>query len=94
MQHILSELFLQTASPIEEVTNALYGKGVRFLVTHNMEFKLPEVMFDGGSFRISPRSIEGNGMLAMLEFIPAQAVVEARGTATARILKKISKFIC
>lgn len=61
------------------------------MVEHNMEFKLPEVMFDGGSFRISPRSIEGNGMLAMLEFIPKTAVVEARGTATARILKKISK---
>jgi len=76
-----------TAAPIEEVSNALYGKGVKFLVTHNMDLKLPEVMFDGATFRISPRSIEGNGIIAKLEYIP-KAEVESRDSDVARLFKK------
>lgn len=78
------------AAPIEEVSNALYDKGVKFLVTHNMDVQLPEVMFDGATFRISPRSIEGNGIIAKLEYIPKTGVVESRATPTemARIFKK------
>jgi Protein of unknown function (DUF1676) len=80
-----------TDTPIEEVTNALYGKGVKFVITHDMEVKMPDMMFDGATFRISPRSIEGNGMIAKLEFIP-KPVIESRAVGTPRIfLKKISK---
>lgn len=80
------------AAPIEEVSNALYEKGVKFLVTHNMEFKLPEMMFDGASFRISPRSIEGNGIIAKIEYVP-KTEVESRSVGdVARLFKKkISK---
>ncbi|XP_050325197.1 uncharacterized protein LOC126756284 [Bactrocera neohumeralis] len=80
-----------TETPIEEVTNALYGKSVKFAMTHDMEIKLPEMMFDGATFRISPRSFEGNGIIAKLELIPKQEV-EAR-LAGKIIMKKIQKFL-
>lgn len=58
------------------------------MVTHNMDVKLPEIMFDGATFRISPRSIEGNGIIAKLEYIP-KTEVESRGASDyARFLKK------
>ncbi|XP_054741325.1 uncharacterized protein LOC129246261 [Anastrepha obliqua] len=78
-------------TPIEEVTNALYSKSVKFAITHDLEVKLPEVMFDGATFRISPRSFEGNGIIAKLELIPKQEV-EAR-LAGKIIMKKIQKFL-
>ncbi|XP_055906938.1 uncharacterized protein LOC129942151 [Eupeodes corollae] len=78
-------------SPIEEVTNALYGKSVKFVMTHDVELKLPEVVFDGATFRISPRSIEGNGAIVKLELIP-KAEVEARDGGKFLIKKKIQKF--
>lgn len=64
------------------------------MVTHNMDVKLPEIMFDGATFRISPRSIEGNGIIAKLEYIPNTSTeVEGRGyDDMARLFKKkISK---
>ncbi|XP_067619143.1 uncharacterized protein Osi17 isoform X3 [Eurosta solidaginis] len=78
-------------TPIEEVTNALYDKSVKFAMTHDLEVKLPDVMFDGATFRISPRSFEGNGIIAKLELIPKQEV-EAR-LAGKVIIKKIQKFL-
>ncbi|EDW84597.2 uncharacterized protein Dwil_GK13049 [Drosophila willistoni] len=78
-------------SPIEEVTNALYGKSIKFAMTHDLEVDLPEVMFDGATFRISPRAIEGNGIIAKLELIPKQEV-QAR-LAGKIIMKKIQKFL-
>lgn len=57
-----------------------------------MDVKLPEIMFDGATFRITPRSIEGNGIVAKLEYIP-KTEVESRNSDTARFLKKkISKL--
>ncbi|KAH8294716.1 hypothetical protein KR018_002192 [Drosophila ironensis] len=78
-------------SPIEEVTSALYGKSIKFAMTHDLEVDLPEVMFNGATFRISPRAIEGNGIIAKLELIPKQ-VVKAR-LLGAIIQKKIQKFL-
>ncbi|XP_037729277.1 uncharacterized protein LOC119560044 isoform X3 [Drosophila subpulchrella] len=78
-------------TPIEEVTSALYGKSIKFAMTHDLEVDLPEVMFNGATFRISPRAIEGNGIIAKLELIPKQ-VVKAR-LAGAIIKKKIQKFL-
>ncbi|XP_075148658.1 DUF1676 domain-containing protein Osi17 isoform X1 [Haematobia irritans] len=78
-------------TPIEEVTNALYGKSVKFAMTHNIELQLPEMMFDGATFRISPRSIEGNGVIAKLELIPKQHN-EAR-LAGFFIKKKLQKLM-
>ncbi|XP_073817239.1 DUF1676 domain-containing protein Osi17 [Musca autumnalis] len=78
-------------TPIEEVTNALYGKSIKFAMTHNIELKLPEMMFDGATFRISPKSIEGNGVIAKLELIPKQQS-EAR-LAGKILMKKIQKLL-
>lgn len=64
------------------------------MVTHNVDVQLPEIMFDGATFRISPRSIEGNGIIAKLEYIPKTTTeIEGRGyDDKARLFKKkISK---
>lgn len=56
-----------------------------------MDVQLPEIMFDGARFRISPRSIEGNGIIAKLEYIP-KTEIEGRSSDTAKLFKKkISK---
>lgn len=61
------------------------------MLTHDVSIQMPEVMFDGAIFRIEPRAIEGNGMIAKLEFVPRTELAEARGHGTPRILfKKIS----
>ncbi|XP_062561244.1 uncharacterized protein LOC134225295 isoform X2 [Armigeres subalbatus] len=84
--------FEQT-SPIEEVTTALHGKTLKFMLTHDVNIRMPEIMFDGAILRIEPRAIEGNGMLAKLEFLP-QTTIMARGASEPRILfKKIKKFL-
>lgn len=68
--------------PIEEVTNALYGKGMKFMMTHNLELQMPETFFDGATFKISPRAFEGNGALVHLELVPKEIVEdESRGPA-------------
>lgn len=57
-----------------------------------MEVKLPEIMFDGARFRISPRAIEGNGIIAKLEYIP-KSEIEGRSSDLARLFKKkISEY--
>ncbi|XP_062703023.1 uncharacterized protein LOC109409083 isoform X2 [Aedes albopictus] len=82
----------EPTSPIEEVTTALHDKTLKFMLTHDVNIKMPEIMFDGAIFRIEPRAIEGNGMLAKLEFVPRTTIV-ARGASEPRILfKKIKKF--
>lgn len=66
----------------------MYDKSVKFLVTHNYEVKLPEIMFDGAKFRIQPRAIEGNGIIAKLEYVPKSEIEEGRSTDLARLFKK------
>lgn len=71
-------------------------------MTHDVELKMPDMMFDGATFKISPRAIEGNGIIAKLEFITPQEI-EARAVnlnalrikPQGRIFfKKISKCVC
>lgn len=78
-------------SPIEEVTDALYGKWRSFMMTHNVELKMPDMIFDGATFRITPRAFEGDGALVKLEMIP-RSLEEAR-TGGRFLLKKISKLL-
>lgn len=77
------------------MSNALYDKGVKFIVTHNMDVQMPEIMFNGATFRISPRSIEGNGIIAKLEYIPKTEIegrdIDGRLFGLKKIGKKISK---
>lgn len=78
-------------SPIEEVTDALYSKWRGFMMTHNVELKMPDMIFDGATFRITPRAFEGDGALVKLEMIP-RPLEEAR-TSGRFLLKKISKLL-
>lgn len=65
------------------------------MVTHDMNFQLPEMVFDGATFRVSPRAIEGNGIIAKLEYVPKlPSELNERSTPSdvARLFKKkISK---
>jgi hypothetical protein len=48
-------------SSFQGLTNALYDKGVKFIVTHDLVLQLPDMMFDGAQVRISPKGIEEDG---------------------------------
>ncbi|XP_063389413.1 uncharacterized protein LOC134675161 isoform X1 [Cydia fagiglandana] len=68
----------ESASPFEEVTDALYDKGINFLVTHDMKLTLPETLFDGASVRISPRALTKTGALVHIDLEPRQNQGEGR----------------
>lgn len=57
-----------------------------------MELKMPEIMFDGATFRVSPRAIEGNGIIAKLELLPKQELEERMDSSPRIFFKKISKL--
>jgi hypothetical protein len=48
-------------SSFQSLTNALYDKGVKFVMTHDLVLQLPEIMFDGAQVRISPKGLEDDG---------------------------------
>ncbi|KYN12844.1 PREDICTED: uncharacterized protein LOC108767012 [Trachymyrmex cornetzi] len=74
-------------SPLEEITNALRRKTVKFLSTRNYEIQLPQFFFEGATMKISPREIDENGALLRVDF--GTESVQEQG----RIFKKIKKFI-
>lgn len=43
------------------VTNMLYDKGVKFIMTHDLVLQLPDLLFDGAVVRISPKGLEEDG---------------------------------
>lgn len=73
-------------SPLEEITNALRRKTVKFLSTHNYQIQLPKFFFEGATMKISPREIDENGALLRVDFGADEGVQEQ-----GRIFKKISK---
>lgn len=72
-------------SPLEEITNALRRKTVKFLSTRNYEIQLPQFFFESATMKISPREIDENGALLRVDF--GTKGVQEQG----RIFKKISK---
>ncbi|XP_072755408.1 uncharacterized protein Osi17 isoform X1 [Anoplolepis gracilipes] len=81
--------FKEPESPLEEITNALRHKTVKFLSTRNYEIQLPQFFFEGTTVKISPREIDENGALLRVDF-GNQQVAQEEG----RILfKKIKKFV-
>ncbi|KZC11130.1 PREDICTED: uncharacterized protein LOC107189238 [Dufourea novaeangliae] len=74
-------------SPLEEVTNAVGKKAVKFLATRDYEIQLPEFFFEGAAVKISPKEVDENGALVRIDF--GQRGLESQG----RIFKKIRKFI-
>ncbi|XP_047371102.1 uncharacterized protein LOC124957806 isoform X1 [Vespa velutina] len=73
--------------PLEEITDALRQKAMKFLATRNYEIQLPKLFFEGTMMKISPRQIDDSGALVRLDFI--QGGVSTHG----RLFKKIKKFI-
>ncbi|XP_045455322.1 uncharacterized protein LOC123665003 [Melitaea cinxia] len=59
-------------TPLEEVTDALYNKGVKFLMTHDMRLTLPEMMFNGATLKVSPRALTRTGALVHIDLEPKE----------------------
>lgn len=81
--------FKEPLSPLEEITNALQQKTMKFLVTKDYEIQLPQFYFEGATVKISPREIDDNGALVRIDF--GQRAVQNEGRIF--IFKKISKYI-
>ncbi|XP_052744992.1 uncharacterized protein LOC112052972 [Bicyclus anynana] len=76
-------------TPLEEVTDALYNKGVKFLMTHDMRLTLPEMMFNGATLKVSPRALTKTGALVHIDLEPKENEV-----GQGRIFfQKIKKYI-
>ncbi|CAG4970478.1 unnamed protein product [Colias eurytheme] len=73
-------------TPLEEVTDALYSKGVKFLMTHDMKLTLPEMMFHGATLKISPRALTKTGALVHIDLEPKE-------TGGRLFFHKIKKYI-
>lgn len=58
-------------------------------MTHDIQLQLPDILFNGATFRISPRSFEGNGALVKLELTPKTSDTLETGRI---FFKKISKL--
>ncbi|XP_043472591.1 uncharacterized protein LOC122505174 [Leptopilina heterotoma] len=57
-------------TPLEEITNALREKAIKFLATRDYAIQMPELFFEGANFKISPRKIDANGALVRIDFAP------------------------
>ncbi|XP_047036100.1 uncharacterized protein LOC124641891 [Helicoverpa zea] len=79
-------------SPFEEITDALYDKSVKFLVTHDMKLTLPDTFFQGATLRVSPRALTKTGALVHIELEPKVEVQERNGEGRL-FFKKIKKYI-
>lgn len=77
------------ARAMEDFPGVLRERMVKFLMTHDVELQLPDVFFDGGVFRISPRSFDGDGTLVKLDILRGD-VKNPNGEGRI-FLKKLSK---
>lgn len=80
--------FDEKQSPLEEVTDALRKRTVKFLATRDYEVQLPDFFFEGATIKLSPREVDENGALVRVDF--GQSGVENQGRL---FFKKIRKFI-
>lgn len=80
--------FFLSETPLEEVTDAVYDKGVNFLVSHDMKLKLPEFFFHGAVLKISPRALTKTGALVHIDLEPKENNGEGR-----IFFHKISKYL-
>lgn len=79
-------------SPLEEVTDSLHGKTTAFMMTHDMELKMPDTLFEGSTLKVSPRALEGDGVIVKLDLIPKE--IQTADQPVGRIFfKKISKLL-
>ncbi|XP_019870366.2 uncharacterized protein LOC109598904 [Aethina tumida] len=83
--------YVDDLSPLEEMSRSLQDNTLKFLMTHNLELQLPETVFQGAVLKLSPRSVEGNGALVKMEFLPPPDYEE--NVEQGRTIKKIKKFL-
>lgn len=74
---------IQRSSSLDEVTGALHGKAIKFLMTHDLVVKLPEYFFDGAFLKVSPRTFDADGALVKLNTFPGKGRI---------FFKKISEY--
>lgn len=95
----LKEDFNQTAestptfnysTSLEEISRSLAENAKQFFMTHDLELQLPQRFFMGTTVKVSPRSIEGNGVLVKLEIIP-KSIKDSIGEGRL-FFKRISKY--
>ncbi|CAH0683915.1 unnamed protein product [Chilo suppressalis] len=77
-------------SPFEEVTDALYDKGIKFLVTHDMKLTLPEFFFEGATLKVSPRALTKTGALVHIDLEPRADTSVGQGRL---FFHKIKKYV-
>ncbi|XP_012345418.1 uncharacterized protein LOC100864054 [Apis florea] len=83
--------FDEKQSPLEEVTDALRKKTVKFLATRDYEIQLPDFFFEGATIKLSPREVDENGALVRVDFGQSG---EVENQQQGRLFfKKIKKFI-
>lgn len=80
--------FDEKQSPLEEVTDALRKRTVKFLATRDYEVQLPDFFFEGATIKLSPREVDENGALVRVDF--GQSGVENQGRL---FFKKISTIL-
>ncbi|KAG8243158.1 Protein of unknown function (DUF1676) [Homalodisca vitripennis] len=58
---------------IRDVTDILYNRGLKYLMTHDMELSLPSFVFGGGKVQVSPKGFaDDGGVLVKLNVVPDQ----------------------
>lgn len=61
------------AKSIHDVTDILYDRGVRYLMTHDLDIYLPSAIYGEGRVKISPRGFdEDGGALVKINVMPDQ----------------------
>lgn len=84
--------FDEKQSPLEEVTDALRKKTVKFLATRDYEIQLPDFFFEGATIKLSPREVDENGALVRVDFGQSG---EVENQQQGRLFfKKISTILC
>ncbi|XP_013142529.1 PREDICTED: uncharacterized protein LOC106106493 [Papilio polytes] len=78
----------ESETPLEEVTDALYDKGVKFLMEHDLKMTLPELFFHETTLKISPRALTKTGALVHIDLEPKEDVGQGR-----IFFHKIKKYI-
>ncbi|XP_068084806.1 uncharacterized protein [Anabrus simplex] len=68
-----------TISTFDGVTDLLYEKGMKFVMSHDMEFRLPDTVFNGAVIKLSPGAVgEEGGALLKIEMTKDNPQEEGR----------------
>ncbi|XP_054286755.1 uncharacterized protein LOC129002747 [Macrosteles quadrilineatus] len=64
---------LPESKNIRDLTDVMYDRGLKYLMTHDVDLAIPSFMFGGGKVRISPRGFDDDGgAIVKLNVLPDQ----------------------